>query len=80
MKNLESVIMPEPKLDFQHLTVSERIQLVVDLWDSIVDAPELLQLTDAQRAELDRRLEACRKDPDQAIPWETLRRELLHGD
>lgn len=63
MENLESVIMTEPKLDFQHLTVSERIQL-----------------TDAQRAELDRRLEACRKDPAQAIPWETLRRELLHGD
>lgn len=80
MRNPEAAIMAEPKLDFQHLTVSERIQLVEDLWDSIADAPELLQLTDAQRTELDRRLEAIRKDPDQVIPWETLRRELLHGD
>lgn len=80
MENVESVIMGEPRLDFQHLTVSERIQLVEDLWDSIADAPELLQLTDAQRAELDRRLEAYRKNPDEVIPWEALRRELLHGD
>ncbi len=69
--------MAEPKLNFQHLTVPERIQLVEDLWDSIADAPELLQLTDAQRAELHRRLDAYREDPDQVIPWETLRRELL---
>lgn len=80
MENVESVIMGEPRLDFQHLTVSERIQLVEDLWDSIADAPELLQLTDTQRAELDRRLEAYRNNPDEVIPWEALRRELLHGD
>lgn len=72
--------MTESKLDFAHLTVAERIQLVEDLWDSIADAPEVLELTDAQRAELDRRLAAHRRNPDDVIPWETLRRELLHGD
>jgi putative addiction module component (TIGR02574 family) len=69
----------ESRLDFAHLTVAERIQLVEDLWDSIADAPEVLELTDAQRAELDRRLEAHRRNPDDVISWETLRRELLHG-
>lgn len=72
--------MADPKLDFEHLTVAERIQLVEDLWDSIADAPEVLELTDAQRAELDRRLEAHRETPGDTIRWETLRRELLHGD
>jgi len=71
--------MADPKLDFEHLTVAERIQLVEDLWDSIADAPEVLELTEAQRAELDRRLEAHRETPGDTIPWETLRRELLHG-
>lgn len=71
--------MTESRLDFAHLTVAERIQLVEDLWDSIADAPEVLELTDAQRAELDRRLEAHRRNPDDVISWETLRRELLHG-
>jgi putative addiction module component (TIGR02574 family) len=42
-----------------------------------VDAPEVLELTDAQREELDRRVAAHRADPSSAIPWETLRRELL---
>lgn len=70
----------ESKLDFRHLTVAERIQLVEDLWDSIADAPEVLELTESQRAEIDRRLEAHRENPDDVIPWETLRRELLHGD
>lgn len=71
--------MANPLLDFSHLTVAERIQLVEDLWDSITDAPEVLELSDAQRAELDRRLEAHRANPKAAIPWETLRRELLQG-
>jgi putative addiction module component (TIGR02574 family) len=71
--------MANPRVDFSHLTVAERIQLVEDLWDSIADAPEVLELTDAQREELDRRLAAHRADPSSSIPWETLRRELL-GD
>lgn len=63
--------------DFSQLTAAERIQLAEDLWDSVADAPEVLELTEAQRAELDRRLEAHRSDPGAAIPWEQLRGELF---
>jgi len=66
-------------MDFSRLTVAERIQLAEDLWDSLAEAPEVLALTDAQRAELDRRLEAHRTDPNAAIPWESLRQELMQG-
>ena len=69
--------MAKPALDFNHLTVAERIQLAEDLWDSIADAPEALELTDAQRAELDRRLAEHRKDPDSAILWEQVRADLF---
>lgn len=72
--------LSKSNLDFRHLTVAERIQLAEDLWDSIAEAPEVLELTEAQRAEIQRRLEAHRLNPDDVIPWETLRRELLHGD
>jgi hypothetical protein len=41
--------------------------------------PEVLELTEAQRAEIDRRFDAHRASND-TIPWETLRRELPHGD
>ena len=63
--------------DFHHMTVAERIQLVEDIWDSIADADEMLDLTDAHRAELDRRLAAHRAQPEAAVSWTSLRDELL---
>jgi putative addiction module component (TIGR02574 family) len=45
------------------LPVAERLKLVETIWDSITEVPEALQLTTAQEAELDRRLDAYRKDP-----------------
>jgi putative addiction module component (TIGR02574 family) len=71
--------MAKPIMDFSQLTVAERIQLAEDLWDSISEAPEILSLTDAQRKELERRLEAHRSEPDATLPWESLRQELLQG-
>ena len=40
------------------LPILERIQLVEDLWDSIASDQNALPLTDAQKTELDRRLDA----------------------
>jgi putative addiction module component (TIGR02574 family) len=71
--------MPKTRPDFRRLTVAERIQLAQDLWDSVADSEEVFELTDAQRAELDRRLEAHGADPSAAIPWDVFRRELLEG-
>ena len=44
------------------LPVDERIRLVEELWDSIAADQEALPLTDEQRAELDRRLDAYEAD------------------
>ncbi len=51
------------------LSVSERIRLAQALWDSIVEAPVALPLSDRDRAELDRRLEAYSRDPEAGSPW-----------
>jgi putative addiction module component (TIGR02574 family) len=67
------------RLDFRRLTVAERIQLAEDLWDSVADSEEVLELTHAQRAQFDRRLEAHRDDPSAAIPWEVFCEELVEG-
>jgi putative addiction module component (TIGR02574 family) len=69
--------MATPSIDYSHLSISERIRLVQEIWDSIAEHPEALELTDAQRAELDRRLAQHRKDPESAIPWEEVRRDLM---
>jgi putative addiction module component (TIGR02574 family) len=62
--------------DLLELSVSERIQLVEDLWDSIVAVPESVQLTEAQKQELDRRLDAYHQNPDAGSPWELVRERI----
>ncbi len=44
------------------LSVDERIKLVEELWDSIASDQKALPLTDEQKAELDRRLDAYEVD------------------
>lgn len=44
------------------LPIEQRIRLVEDLWDSIAADQGTLSLTDEQRAELDRRLDAYEAD------------------
>ena len=61
------------KADILGLSVSERIQLVQDIWDSIAEVPDSIPLTDEQKAELDRRLDAYHKDPNAGSPWSTVR-------
>ena len=63
--------------DILQLSVSERIQLVEDIWDSIQEVPDELGLTDSQRKELARRAEDYYKNPHEGIPWNTLKEQLL---
>ena len=44
--------------------IENRIRLVEDIWDSIAADQSALDLTEAQKAELDRRLDAFEKDED----------------
>jgi putative addiction module component (TIGR02574 family) len=66
--------MTQPAFDFRRLSVDERLRLIGDIWDSIAEEaeadPSVLPLTDAQRAELDRRLAEHERDPGSAVPWE----------
>jgi putative addiction module component (TIGR02574 family) len=65
--------------DYRSLSVSERIQLVEDIWDSIVaENPDSIQLTPAQLAEVHRRVEAHDADPNSAVSWNSIRSELFH--
>jgi putative addiction module component (TIGR02574 family) len=63
--------------DVLALPVAERLKLVETIWDSIAEAPEALQLTPAQEAELDRRLEAYHQNPTAGSPWPEVRARIL---
>jgi putative addiction module component (TIGR02574 family) len=58
------------------LSVPERIQLVEDIWDSIVEFPEEVGLTDELKEELDQRLAAYHQNPDEGTPWAIVRERI----
>jgi len=66
--------------EIRKLSVSERLQLVTEIWDSILDTPELLPVSDELLEELQRRLEAHRASPEDSEPWELVEREVFGSD
>ena len=63
---------PELWAELMELTPEERIELVYDLWDSIVPE-ELPPLSAEELDELDRELAQHRADPSGAQTWDTVR-------
>ena len=57
-------------IDIAALSREERLQLLENLWDSLSIAPEALPLTEAQRLELDRRLDELDRDGPVGSPAE----------
>jgi len=56
-------------IDIAKLSPEERLELLEQLWDSLADSPEAVPLTDAQREELDRRLDDLDREGPVGIPW-----------
>ncbi len=63
-------------LGIDRLSVEERLELVEDLWDSIADEDAATSLTDAQRAELDRRLAEYAANPNDVVLWEDIKASI----
>ena len=60
-------------LDITKLSVAERIQLAEDLWDSVSAETADVPFTEAQKAELDRRIADLERDPRAGESWEVVR-------
>ena len=65
--------------DVLAMSVPERMKLIQTLWESIADAPESLPVTDKDREEIDRRLEAYYRDPNAGSPWPEVLKRLKNG-
>ncbi len=63
-------------IDIKQLSIDERMALIEEIWDSIVAENVVIPPTPAERAELDRRLDAMEKDPTAGNSWETIKRRL----
>ena len=55
--------------DALQLSIPERIQLVEDIWDTIANQAEALDLTDQEKTILDKRLQAYHQNPTEGSPW-----------
>ena len=65
------------KANVLSLSIPERLQLVEDIWDTIAEVPEEVSLTDEQKVELDRRLDAYHLNPNEGSPWGVVRERIL---
>ncbi|MFZ2407248.1 MAG: addiction module protein [Methylobacter sp.] len=65
--------------EYMKLSVSERIPLVEDIWDSIAEEAhdDALGLSQTQKAGLHRRVAEHQVDPSSAVPWEQVRAKLF---
>ena len=61
------------------LPAGDRAELAIALWESLSASEHegALELTDEQRAELDRRWAEHVENPGSAVPWSEVRRKLL---
>jgi len=61
------------------LSIQDRIRLVEEIWDTIVEENESFELTDAQKRELDRRLELSKQDPSRGRTWDEIKAEFMNS-
>lgn len=58
------------------LSAEDRMILLEEIWDSIAAHPNAIELTDAQRHELDLRLEAHMANPQDGASWAEVKARL----
>jgi putative addiction module component (TIGR02574 family) len=68
--------MSKPALNIGDLTPEERLRLIEELWDSLDEKPGTVPLTNAQREELDRRLDDLERAGPEGIPWDQVLQQI----
>ena len=62
--------------EIKKLSIAERIFIVEDIWDSIASSNENYELNEAQKEELELRLQADSEIPENIKPWDEVKNEL----
>ena len=64
------------KLNIQDLSISERILLAEELWDSVAENRDYLEVTESQKQVLRERLQAYNESPTGGFSWEEVKKEM----
>lgn len=68
--------MSKAAVNIDDLNPEERLQMIEELWNSLSGQPGSVPLTDAQRQELDRRLDDLECTGPVGIPWEEVLQQI----
>ena len=60
----------------KELPADERIQLVQDLWDTIAQEPESVEISDEHRRILDERIREHEASPDDVVSWAVAKADI----
>lgn len=66
--------------DIEQLSVKERIDLIGIIWDSIEATSDQIELTQAQKDELDRRMAAYEADHNKGSTWDEVREKMRKAE
>ena len=77
MRAMQSELAEQAK----KLSIPDRILLVEEIWDTIAEENQAFELTDAQKRELDRRLESAANNSEQGRivgrTWDEIKAEFM---
>ena len=62
--------------DIRMLDISERIILVEEIWDSIAQEQENLELSAYEKKILDERLASLKNNPNDLTSWEEMKKRI----
>lgn len=71
---------PELREAIAQLSISERIELALEIWENLPTELDLGPLTQAQREELDRRLTDYEENPTAESSWAEVKAELRNAE
>jgi putative addiction module component (TIGR02574 family) len=68
--------MPESLAFLFDLSPAEKLQLVEDLWDDLAANPQSIPVHEWLKEELDRRAARFKENPDSAMTWDEVVRQI----
>ena len=63
-------------LPYGDMSVSRRLDLIAEIWDSIPDSGDALDVPAWHQEELEKRLAVADAHPEAGIPWEVVKARL----
>jgi len=67
---------PLTQMNIQELSVSDRIRMAEELWDSILEDQASIEVTDAQKKVLEQRIKSYSSTPSEGSTWEEVNDRL----